>query len=98
MRQRKTEGVDGAAVAARLLLTREALGHKQNTFARLAGIKDSTYNQYEKGERFLPVSAAHKLSDAYNLTFDWLYRGDPSGLRYDLAEAIKALRQARGTR
>lgn len=94
MPERKKD-FDAAAVAARLILTRDALGRKQGAFARGADIKDSTYNQYEKGERFLPVTAAHKLCDAYDLTFDWLYRGDMSGLRYELAEAIKAITQAR---
>jgi transcriptional regulator with XRE-family HTH domain len=98
MSEGKIDGFEAADVAARLILTRNCLRHKQGSFARGADIKESTYNQYEKGERFLPVAAAHKLCDAYDLTFDWLYRGDLSGLRYELAECIKAMTQASRSR
>lgn len=82
-------------VAARLMLTRQALGLAQNEFADRAGLASNTYNQYEKATNMPSLDAAHKLCDAYGLTLDWIYRGDPSNLRYALADAIKAIRQAR---
>jgi len=92
---RKSEGRDKLAVAARLQLTRDALGKRQGEFARAADIKENTYNQYEKGKNLMSLEEAHKLCDAHNLTLDWIYRGDQSNLRAALADAIKAIRQAR---
>jgi transcriptional regulator with XRE-family HTH domain len=94
---RKTEGRDKHAVAARLQLTRDALGKKQGEFAEAAGIKKNTYNQYETAKNLISLDEAHKLCDAHNLTLDWIYRGDQSNLRAVLADAIKAIRQARRT-
>jgi transcriptional regulator with XRE-family HTH domain len=70
-------------------------GLKQNEFCGRAEIATNTYNQYEKGKRLPRVEHAIALCDAYNLTLDWIYRGDPSGLPYETADAIKTLRQAR---
>ena len=95
MAERKSEGRDRAAVGARLKLTREALGKKQGDFARDAGIKKNTYNQYETGTNLVSLDEAHKLCDAHNLTLDWIYRGDQSNLKSSLADAIKAIRQVR---
>jgi transcriptional regulator with XRE-family HTH domain len=78
-----------------LLLTRQALGLAQKEFADRAGLAANTYNQYETGRNIPALDRAHALCDTYALTLDWIYRGDPSGLRYELAAAIKALRGAR---
>jgi transcriptional regulator with XRE-family HTH domain len=83
------------AVGLRLRLTREALGLTQDEFARRAGLAANTYNQYEKGKNMPMLEAGHALCDAYNLTLDWIYRDDQSGLKYELADAIRVLRQIR---
>lgn len=80
-------------VGERLALTRRVWGAQQQEFAERAGLNASAYNQYERGKRLISVSHAHRLCDTYDLTFDWIYRGDPSGLRYQTVEAIKALRK-----
>lgn len=80
-------------VGARLALTRRVFGAQQQEFAERAAINASAYNQYERGKRLISISHAHKLCDTYDLTLDWIYRGDPSGLRYQTADAIKALRK-----
>lgn len=67
-------------VGARLRATREELGFDQLQFAETAGLKGNAYNQYENGVRLPHIMAAILLCDAYNLTLDWIYRGDPSGL------------------
>lgn len=83
------------AIGHRLLLTRQAVGLAQTDFCARAKIKPNTYNQYERG-RFRPtIDNAIALCETYKLTLDWIYRGDPSGLRYELAEAIGALKQVR---
>ena len=66
-------------------------------FAAGAGIQKSTYSNYEKGEREPTVENAIKLCDRYELTLDWIYRGDPSGLKYTLADQIIRLRRERNT-
>ena len=95
MRDRETDGRDAHAIGGRLLLTRQALGLGQKEFAEGANLAANTYNQYESGKNIPALDRAHALCDAYQLTLDWVYRGDPSGLRYQLAEAIKALRSVR---
>lgn len=87
-----------AEVAARLLLTREVVGLKQGAFAERAGIAANTYNQQEKGEKLPSLENAIALCDAYDLTLDWIYRGEPGGLRYEFVAAMKALRTARESR
>jgi transcriptional regulator with XRE-family HTH domain len=89
------EGTSMAAVGLRLELTRHVLGMAQKTFCARAKIAANTYNQIENGKKGIGLEKAIALCDAYDLTLDWIYRGDPSGLRYDIADAIKALKQAR---
>ena len=83
------------AIGERLRLTREALGLSQIAFARAAKISASSYNQYEKGGTRPSIDQAIRLCDAHRITLDWIYMGDNSGLKTQLHEAIKALRQAR---
>ena len=83
------------AIGRRLELTRNVLGMQQIDFCARANIAQNTYNQYEHGKKRPSVDNAIALAEAYSLTLDWIYRGDPSGLRYDLASAIKAVRGAR---
>ena len=85
------------AVGRRLQLTREALKFAPGVFAAGAGIAGNTYSQYENGVRSPQLPFAIKLCERYELTLDWIYRGDPSGLKYNLAEQIIRLRQQRNT-
>lgn len=83
------------AIAARLRATRRALAaENQQEFGDRAGISQSNYSQYENGHKRPSVDAAIALCDTYNLTLDWIYRGDPSGLPYKLAAAIQAQTEA----
>ena len=81
----------------RLQLTREALNLGQGEFAKGAKIPGNTYSQYESGKRLPQLPFAIRLCDRYQLTLDWIYRGDPSGLKYNLAEQINRLRQKHNT-
>lgn len=84
-----------ADVAYRLELTRQAFGLSQKDFAEEAGLKLPRYNQYESGKYLPSVDAAHALRDRYNLTFDWIFCGDMSGIPYKTAAAIAAIRKLR---
>jgi transcriptional regulator with XRE-family HTH domain len=82
-------------IGRRLRLTRVALGiENQVDFGREAGLSQPQYNYFETGSRPLTLQAALKLCDRYNLTLDWLYRGDPSGLPYKLAKDISNVRKS----
>jgi transcriptional regulator with XRE-family HTH domain len=96
-KRRKAENgiFSDAAIGERLRLTREVLGLQQNEFAARANVSETAYNGYEKGSKRPSIENAIALCEAWTLTLDWIYRGDQSGLRYDTAEAIKAIRQAR---
>jgi transcriptional regulator with XRE-family HTH domain len=85
------------AVGARLALTRSALGMTAGVFAATAGIASNTYSQYENGKRLPKLEFALRLCERFELTLDWIYRGDPSGLKYNLAEQIIRLRRERNT-
>jgi transcriptional regulator with XRE-family HTH domain len=89
---RDDAGVLSADVARRLSQCRKALGLQQDVFASEAGLSQSRYNQYETGKRLLTLDAALLLCARYNVTLDWLFRGDPSGLPYALADKIRSMR------
>lgn len=78
-------------VGARLVRTRTALGLSQSEFAAGANLAVNTYNQYESGKNRPSIDNAILLCEVYGLTLDWIYRGDPSGLKYSLAVALRDL-------
>lgn len=92
------ENYDGPsleAIALRLRLTRQVFDLNQTEFCKKANISINAYNQYEQAVRRPSLENAIALCDAYNLTLDWVYRGDPSSLQYSLADAIRALKLSR---
>ena len=93
MQDRDSDGVTKAAIGKRLKLSREALGVSQSDFADRCEIARNTYNQYEKGVNKVPVDAALKMRELYGLTLDWIYVGDPSGLRHEIADKIREKRK-----
>ncbi len=82
-------------VARRLTLARAAYGLDQQEFATRAGLSQPQYNQFETGRRVLTLAAAMRLCEEYNLTLDWLFRDDPSGLPRDLWLKIRDLSRAK---
>lgn len=84
-------------IGDRLALTRAVFGLSQREFCARAGVSANTYNQWEKGVKRPDIDGALALRETYQITLDWIYSGDPSGLRYDTAAAIDALRTARKT-
>lgn len=70
------------AIGKRLKAIREITKLSQKDFAARAGIRDTTYNQYERGVSQPKVEYAYALCDTYGLTLDWIYNGDPSGLPF----------------
>lgn len=76
-------------IALRLYQTRQALGLSQVELCARAGIATNTYNQWEKAKGRPELDKAVQLCDAFDLTLDWIYLGDASGLRHDLAVKIQ---------
>lgn len=60
----------------------------QKEFFRRAGIAPNTGSNWITGKERPRVDEAIRLCDVYNLTLDYIYRGDPSGLRYDMRDTI----------
>lgn len=83
------------AIAERLIATREALGYDQSEYADIAKIARNTYNQYERAKGRPQLDEALKLCETFNLTLDWIYRGDPSGLPMRIATVLFARRPNR---
>jgi len=82
-------------VAYRLRLTRAVLGGNQGSFAKKADLNGPTYNQYETATTYPELDQANALCDAHRLTLDWIFRGNASGLRRDLEDALVALHKAK---
>lgn len=83
-----------AAIAARLIATREALGLNQAAFCTEAGIARNTYNQWEKAINRPQLDYAIQLCEKFGLTLDWIYRGIPSRLPHDIAMQLAAAESA----
>jgi transcriptional regulator with XRE-family HTH domain len=92
MQDRNSDGSSTVAIGLRLKLSRTALGLGQGEFADRLDIARNTYNQYEKGVNKPPVESALKMRELFGLSLDWIYAGDPTFLRWELAEKIRQLR------
>jgi len=77
------------AVGIRLAASRSALGLTQEKIAEEIGVGQSTWANWEGGTRLADPIAMIRFCDAYNMTMDWLYRGQRGTLPHDLAEKIR---------
>ena len=76
-------------IARRLVQTRLSLGLSQAEFGRRAGIAANTLNQWERAKGRPGLDQALLLCEAFGLTLDWIYRGDPSGLPFRIASGLQ---------
>lgn len=77
------------ATGRRLIATRLALGFtSQLEFAEAAGVSPQAINNYERGRSRPQLSVALALCERFQLTLDWIYRGDPGGLPMRLARVL----------
>lgn len=67
----------------------------QKEFFKRAGIAPNTGSNWLTGKERPRIDEAIRLRDTYNLTLDYIYCGDPSGLRYDTRDKIAALMNSR---
>lgn len=80
------------SVAERLVLLRQSRGFdSQAAFAQRTGIGIPELNHYERSRRLLTLVAANKIRMHWNVTLDWLYHGDRSGLSVEVASSLPLL-------
>lgn len=61
-----------SALSLRMKELREERGLTQMETARRLGISYPAYRRYEQGERELPLSAAVRMADLYEVSLDYL--------------------------
>lgn len=87
--------IDAAAIGKRLSDVFFVLDKKPAQVARETKILETALSQYLGGKRPVTLQVALVLCEEYDLTLDYIYRGDMSGLRSKVADALRALRGAR---
>jgi transcriptional regulator with XRE-family HTH domain len=88
------EATSRAAVAARLTVTREALGLTQAALCRLTGIPTNAWNNAETDDNRISVDNAIRLSVATGVSLDWIYRGVRVSLPEKILEYVVKKEQA----
>jgi transcriptional regulator with XRE-family HTH domain len=79
------------ACGARLRKTRIALGYTSvRKFARIMSEAEDNLGKWERGVAQVPPAFIGKMKELFGVTHDWIYDGDASGIRHELA--IKLLR------
>lgn len=85
-------------VARRCRVLRIAVtGDNATEFARLIGLNQQTWNNYETGIRRITPDAALLAAIKTGVSFDWIYRGLVSHLPRDLARAIENVEAGRSS-
>lgn len=73
----------------RLRRTREALGFYQAVkFAELTGVTKDNLSNWERGIAEVPTEFVKKLKATFGVDHNWIYGGDPSGLRAELRDKL----------
>ncbi len=77
------------SIAERLKITRSALGLTQKGIATPLSVTREAYTQWETGAREPSWQMAVELCEAYDLSLDWIYRGDMTRLPPGLQDKIR---------
>ena len=83
-------------VAARLKLTREALGLSQAALCRRTGIATNVWNNAETGDNRISVDEAVKLCRVTGVSLDWIYRGSRVNLPEKILEFLANFDRTQG--
>lgn len=75
-------------IGRRLRATREALDVKSGVMAEMIGVTKQAWSQYEAGNRRPDLTHMLAFSDRFNISLDWIYKGNPAQLPYTLASVI----------
>ena len=72
---------DHAEIGHRLASIRQAFSDlDQKAWALRHGFTVTQWNNWERGERRIPVESAERLCDLYGVTLDFIYRGRRDGI------------------
>lgn len=78
-----------SAVGRRLKLTRLALDYRYiREFANLTGVGEANLSNWERGVSLVPAEYVQKLKRLFQISHDWIYGGDPAGLRRELRDKL----------
>jgi len=82
-------------VGRRIKITREALEQRPSEFAARLGLStQSALWNIEKGVAYPSIDAILRACSEYGLTFDWVFRGQKSGLDQKTAAKISAVERS----
>lgn len=74
------------AVGARVAALRLAFGFdSQAAFAEAIGVQRGEVAAWESGGRRPSIAKAQPMVEKFGITLDWLFLGDPRGLRHEVA-------------
>ena len=87
-------GENNKEIAARLALTRRALGYDRQTefveaLNAVFSVSPARWNNYETGRERIAVPVALALCDRFDLSFGWIYRGKRGELPARILRAIE---------
>ncbi len=72
-------------IGSRLHSIRYLTELNQKDFSSKCGFIPSKYNNWEKGERQIPVDKAIVITQIFGITLDYIYLGKTTALPFDLA-------------
>lgn len=76
-------------VGQRLRRTRIALGVRNlRRFAENTGVDEDNLSNWERGVALVPAWYIQRLKENFGVTHDWIFGGDPAGLRFELAQKL----------
>lgn len=77
-----------AGYGARLVATRKAIAKTAKALAAEVGMSPGRWSHWETEKHQPDLVAMLALKLKYGVSLDWIFAGDPSGLRYELAQRI----------
>lgn len=84
----KYKGTSLEAIAERLKVIRKAHDLNQAEACARTGIATNTWNQWEKSVQRPELDKAMMICDIFNVSLDWIYRGDPRGIPHEIATLV----------
>ena len=86
---RMTNPPEFAEIGERLGRIRKVFSDEsQKAWAEKNRFNTTQYNNWEKGNRRIPVERALELCERYGLTLDYIYRGRSDGLSDNLRKSL----------
>lgn len=86
----KSDATSELMVGKRIEIIRQMFGYgSQKAFCDEFSISASRYNNWIKGVRRPAIDEGIKICEKFNLSLDFLYRGELKSVDYDLGKALK---------